>query len=74
MSPPEPANSLMIITFGPRIERRRACDKSRRSDGSTSPAGPVQHVDHVIRHLPAAVETLVDDDALLVRLREDNSG
>ena len=62
-SPPEPANSLMIITFGPKMAACGWCGRWPSRVGARLSSGRVQHLDDVIGQLAAAVEALVDDRA-----------
>jgi hypothetical protein len=71
-SPPEPANSLINMTFGPKI----APCGSTSSPPSRADAGQqfaVEELDDVGGQRTAAVEPFVDDDGLLVDRRR-NSG
>ena len=71
MSPPEPAPSSISITFGPKTAALG------RPPVGPVPRGPAAHrflsqeIDVVVGDLPAAVEPLVDDERILVDLREE---
>ena len=72
-SPPEPANSLMIITFGPKIGALRLHEVravARRGDAHEF---ALQVLDDVGSQRAAVVEALVDDGPLLTYLREEVS-
>ena len=68
-SPPDPAVSSMIITLGPWIEAAGVSKIVAVAHRPVADERPAQHVDVVVRDLAAAVEALVDDDGVLVRLR-----
>ena len=71
-SPPEPAISLMIITFGPQMPADGLVNGIAIAGDVVEVAVEValQHVDDVVGRRAAAVVALVDDRALLVLLRE----
>ena len=61
----------MIITFGPWIAARRRLEVGAVARRPVADERPAQDVDVVVGDLAAAVEALVDDDRVLVRLREE---
>ena len=71
-SPPEPAISLMIMTFGPQMPADGLVNGIAIAGDVVEVAVeiPLQHVDDVVGRRSAAVVALVDDDADFVLLRE----
>ena len=69
-SPPEPAVSSMIMTFGPRIAALGVRSGSPCRVAQKLTSGRRQHVDVVVSNLATAVKPLVYDDRFLVGLRE----
>ena len=70
-SPPEPAVSSMSITLGPEDRGVRRADRLAVARRPVADQRAAEEVDVVVGHLAAAVEPLVDDDGLLVGLREE---
>ena len=69
-SPPEPANSLVIITFGPKIPRWVG-DVGAVARRQHARQRALQVLDDVGREVAAVIEALVDDRRLLAHLREE---
>ena len=69
-SPPEPAISLMIITFGPKMASIGVVMSSPSRIETIAHQRPAQVIDDVVGDVAAVVEALVDDRRFLADLRE----